>query len=80
MSYLNQKEKAYKNIKAWCNKPLESEHPYVYLDGIVLKRSWTGETRNVSVSIAVDAGNDSYRKVLGIVEGDKEDRRVGASF
>jgi len=29
------------------------EHPYVYLDGIVLKRSWAGEVRNVSLLVAI---------------------------
>ena len=28
--------------EAWRNRPIEGEHPYVYLDGIVLKRSWAG--------------------------------------
>ena len=28
-------------------------HPYVYLDGIVLKRSWIGEVRNVSLLVAI---------------------------
>ena len=27
----------------------EGEHPYVYLDGILLKRSWAGEVRDVSL-------------------------------
>ena len=44
-------KKIYRTIEAWRNRPIESEHPYyVYLDGIVLKRSWTGEIRNVSRS------------------------------
>lgn len=47
VSNLNQK--AYKNIEAWRNRPIEGDYPYVYLDGIVLKRSWAGEIRNVSV-------------------------------
>jgi transposase-like protein len=44
---------------AWRNRPIEGEHPYVYLDGIVLKRSWAGEVRNVhrlSVARAVASG------------------------
>jgi hypothetical protein len=28
--------------------------PYVYLDGIVLKRSWAGEVRNVSLLVAIN--------------------------
>ena len=78
VSNLNQK--AYKNIEAWRNKPLEGEYPYVYLDGIVLKRSWAGEIRNVSVLIAIGVGNDGYRKVLGIAEGDKEDKAGWSGF
>ena len=40
--------KIYGTIEAWRNRPIEGEHLYVYLDGIVLKRSWAGEVRNVS--------------------------------
>ena len=47
VSDLNQK--IYKHIEAWRSRPIEGEHPYVYLEGIVLKRSWAGEVRNVSV-------------------------------
>ncbi len=73
-------KKAYKNIEAWRNTPLEGEYPYVYLDGIVLKRSWAGEIRNVSVLVAIGVGNDGYRKVLGIAEGDKEDKAGWSGF
>ena len=37
VSNLNQK--IYGQIEAWRNQPIEGEHPYLYLDGIVLKRS-----------------------------------------
>jgi hypothetical protein len=30
------------------DRAVEGRHPYVYLDGIVLKRSWAGEVRNVA--------------------------------
>ena len=30
---------------------IEGEHPYLYLDGIVMKRSWAGEVRNVSLLV-----------------------------
>jgi putative transposase len=41
------KKKIYGTIEAWHNQRIEGEHPYVYLDGIVLKRSWAGEVCNV---------------------------------
>ena len=72
VSNLNQK--AFKNIEAWRNRPVEGEYPYVYLDGIVLKRSWAGEVRNVSVLVAIGVGDDGFRRVLGIAEGAKEDK------
>src|SRR5262249_21923881 len=41
-------KKIYGTIEAWRNRPIEGGHPYVYLDGIVLKRTWASEVRNVS--------------------------------
>jgi putative transposase len=39
-------KKIYGTIDAWRSRPIEGEHPYVYLDGIVLKRSWAGTARD----------------------------------
>src|SRR5512144_1825525 len=47
VSDLNQK--VYKSIEAWRSQPILEPFPYVYLDGVVLKRSWAGEVSNVSV-------------------------------
>jgi putative transposase len=49
----NLNKKIYGQIEAWRNQPIEGEHPYLYLDGIVLKRSWAGEVRNVSLLVAI---------------------------
>ena len=46
-------KKIYVQIEAWRNRPLEGAYPYVYLDGLWLKRSWGGEVRNVSVLVAI---------------------------
>jgi len=73
-------KKMYERIDAWRNEPITGEYPYVYLDGICLKRSWGGEVRNVSVLVAVGVGTDGYREVLGIVEGGKEDKESWSSF
>src|SRR6201996_1218039 len=67
-------KKIYGTIEAWRNRPIEGEHPYVYLDGIVLKRSWAGEVRNVSLLVAISVNAEGYREILGIVEGAKEDK------
>ena len=72
ISELNQK--VYVHIDKWLNRPLEGRYVYLYLDGIVLKRCWAGNVRNVSVLVAVGVGEDGYREVLGVREGGKEDK------
>src|SRR5271165_5881942 len=71
-------KKIYATIEAWRNRPIEGEHPYVYLDGIVLKRSWAGEVRNISLLVAIGVNSEGYREILGICEGAKRTRRDGA--
>ena len=73
-------KKAYGNIEKWRNRSLVGEYPYVYLDGIVLKRSWGGEVRNVSVLVAIAVNSDGFREILGVCEGDKEDKEGWLSF
>ncbi|MDI9370831.1 MAG: transposase, partial [Synergistota bacterium] len=49
----NMNKKIYGNIESWRNRPIEGEHPYVYLDGIWLKKNWGGEVENISVLVAI---------------------------
>ena len=48
-------KKIYGTIEAWRNRPIVGEHPYVYLDGIVLKRSWARQSfgRSLGIGFAV---------------------------
>ncbi len=78
VSRLNQK--IYKHIEAWRNRQIEGIFPYVYLDGVILKRTWSGEVRNVSVLVAIGVGADGYRQILGVAEGQKEDLEGWRSF
>lgn len=71
VSRLNQK--IYRHIEAWRNREIVGDFPYVYLDGVILKRSWSGEIKNVSVLVAIGVGTDGYRQILGVAEGEKED-------
>src|SRR5712672_4544874 len=73
-------KKIYGTIEAWRNRPIEGEHPYVYLDGIVLKRTWGGEVRNVSLLVAIAVNGEGYREILGICEGAKEDKAGWSAF
>ena len=76
----NLNKKVYEKIEAWRNQPIEDDFPYVYLDGIVLKRSWAGEVSNVSVLVAIGVSTQGYRKILGVCEGAKEDKAGWSSF
>ncbi len=76
----NLNKKIYAQIEAWRNRPIAGKHPYLYLDGIVLKRSWAGEVRNVSLLVAIAVNEEGYREILGIVEGAKEDKKGWSAF
>ncbi len=78
VSKLNQR--IYEKIEAWRSRRIERSHPYVYLDGIYLKRSWGGEVRNVAVLVAIGVAEDGYREILGVTEGTKEDHESWLSF
>lgn len=78
VSELNQK--IYGQIEQWRNRKIQGEHPYVYLDGIWLKRSWGGEVRNVSVLVAIGVDQEGFREVLGVAEGGREDAASWLSF
>jgi len=73
-------KKVYAQIEIWRNRPLEGEYPYVYLDGIVLKRSWAGEVKNVSVLVAIAVDQEGFREVIGSWEGPKEDQEGWSAF
>jgi transposase-like protein len=70
----NLNKKIYAKIEAWPNRRIDGEHPYLYLDGIVMKRSWAGEVRNVSLLVASAVNSEGFREILGLCEGAKEDK------
>ena len=76
----NLNKKVYKHIDRWRTQKIEGCFAYVYLDGIVLKRSWGGEIKNVSVLAAIGVDSDGYRRILGVSEGHKEDKAGWLGF
>jgi transposase-like protein len=76
----NLNKKIYAKIEEWRNRPIEGAHPYVFLDGIVMKRTWAGEVRNVSLLVAIGVTSEGYREILGICEGAKEDKSGWSAF
>jgi transposase-like protein len=78
VSDLNQK--IYGKINAWRERPLVGDFPYVFLDGLWLKRSWGGEVKNVSVLVAIGVAQSGYREILAVSEGAKEDTASWTAF
>ena len=74
-------KKAYVHIEDWRNRPLRGgKYPYVYVDGIYLKRNWGGEFENVSILVAIAVNEEGYREVIGAAEGMKEDKASWIGF
>ena len=78
VSDLNQK--IYNKIESWRMQPIQEEHPYVFVDGVYLKRSWGGEVQNVSVLVAIGVNSEGYREILGVAEGSREDKESWSNF
>ena len=78
VSDLNQK--IYNQIEEWRQQPLVGDFPYVFLDGLWLKRSWGGEVKNVSVLVAIGVAQSGYRQILAVSEGAKEDKASWTEF
>ena len=74
-------KKAYVHIEEWRNRPLQGgKYPYVYVDGIYLRRNWGGEFENVSILVALGVNEYGYREVIGAAEGMKEDKASWLAF
>lgn len=73
-------KKVYGEIEAWRKRPLDSEYPYVFMDGVWHKRSWGGSVENVSVLVAIGVDRDGRREVIGVAEGMKEDSASWEQF
>ena len=76
----NLNEKAFEAVEEWRNRPLERAYPYVYVDGIYLKRSWGGSYENVAVMVAIGVNDDGYREVIGAAEGFAESSECWREF
>ena len=63
-------------IEEWRNRPIEGQHPYVFLDGIWLKRSWGGEVKNVSVLVAIGVDRDGTARCWAFGGGEGGQGRV----
>ena len=76
----NLNERAFKSVEEWRSRPLHGDYPYVYIDGIYLKRSWGGSYENVAVMVAIGVNSDGYREIIGCAEGFSESKESWKEF
>ena len=63
-------KKACEHIEQWRTHPLSGRYPYVYADGVCLRRSRGGGIQNVSVLVDIGVSEDVCR----------EDHRSGGRY
>lgn len=73
-------KKVYSTIEAWRNRPISAHYPYIFVDGIWLKRSWGGEVESISVLVAIGVNEEGFREIIGVAEGTKEDKESWRNF
>ena len=78
MSNLN--EKAFESVDAWRTRPLSGGYPYLFVDGIYLKRSWGGSYENVAVMVAIGVNPEGRREIAGCAEGFAEPKESWKEF
>ena len=76
----NLNKKAYEKIKQWRSRPLSGHYPYVYVDGLYLRRSWGGEYENIAILVAIGVNSDGYREIIGCAEGLTESKDSWKEF
>ncbi len=79
-AYQRAEQESLRQHRSLAEPPYAGAYPYVYVDGIYLKRNWGGEYENVAALAAIAVNEDGYREVLGATEGMKEDKASWVSF
>lgn len=76
----NLNEKAFESVDAWRTRPLSGGYPYLFVDGVYLKRSWGGSYENVAVMVAIGVNSEGRREIAGRAEGFAESREFWKEF
>ena len=76
----NLNEKAFESVDAWRTRPLSGGYPYLFVDGIYLKRSWGGSYENVAVMVAIGVNSEGRREIVGCAEGFTEPKESWKEF
>jgi transposase-like protein len=69
-----------KEVEAFLTRPVEGEHPYVWLDATFHKVREGGRVIPMATVVAVGVNTDGWRQVLGIATGPSEDHAFWTAF
>ena len=67
-------------VKAFLERPLEGDWPYIWIDATYLKVRRGGRIVSVAIIIAVGVNNDGQREVLGMEIGTSEAEPIWTEF
>ena len=67
-------------MKAFLNRPLEGDWPYLWIDATYLKVRRGGRIVSVAVIIAIGVNTDGRREVLGLEIGTSEADPLAKTF
>ncbi len=67
-------------VEAFLTRPIEREHPYVWLDATFHKVREGGRVVPMATVVAVGVSTDGWRQVLGIAAGPSEDHAFWTAF
>ena len=67
-------------VEAFLSRPIEGEHPYVWLDATFHKVREGGRVVSMATVVAVGVNADGWRQVLGIAAGPSEDHAFWTQF
>src|SRR5277367_916624 len=67
-------------VKAFLNRPIEGDWPYLWIDATYIKVRQAGRIVSVAVTVAVGANADGRREVLGMAVGPSEAETFWTDF
>ena len=67
-------------VKTFLTRPIEGEHPYVWLDATFHKVRQAGRVVSVATVVAIGVNDQGLRTILGAATGHAEDHQFWTSF
>jgi transposase-like protein len=67
-------------VEAFRNRPIETEHPYLWVDATFHKVRQAGRVTSMATVVAVGVTSDGWRQVLGVDVGPSEDEAFWLAF